>query len=295
MDLSERIEAGLHMALCHSAAQGCPPKLAAALRYAVFPGGARIRPRLCLGVALACGDRDPRAANAAAAAVELLHCASLVHDDMPCFDNAATRRGRPSVHAAFGEEIALLVGDGLIVAAFETLARETLQAPARTAQLVVAAAQAAGSPQGLVAGQAWESEDRIPLASYHRAKTASLFTGAVTLGAIAADGRAEDWLAVGEALGAAYQAADDLYDAVGESGAMGKPVGQDLRNGRPNVVAAMGVDGTVEHLRGLIDTAADAVPACPGADAMRAMIRQQAVRLMPKSIRLDKAQPALQA
>lgn len=284
MDLLERIEAGLYMALSHSAAQGCPPKLAGALRYAVFPGGARIRPRLCLGVALACGDRNPRAATAAATAVELLHCASLVHDDMPCFDDAGQRRGKPTVHVAFGEEIALLTGDGLIVAAFETLARETLQAPALTAPLVVAIAQAVGSPQGLVAGQAWESEARIPLASYHRAKTASLFTGAVSAGALASGGQPADWMGLGEALGSAYQAADDLYDALGENGAMGKPVGQDLRHGKPNVVAAMGVEGALGHLRELIDTAADSVPDCLGAEPMRAMIRKEAMRLMPQKI-----------
>ena len=102
---------------------GCPPRLADALRYAVFPGGARIRPRLCLAVAPACGDDDPAASDAAAAAIELLHCASLVHDDLPCFDDADLRRGRPSVHRAFGEPLAVLAGDALIVLAFETLAR----------------------------------------------------------------------------------------------------------------------------------------------------------------------------
>ena len=77
---------------------GAPPLLASALRYCVFPGGHRIRPQLCLAVARACGDRDPAAADAAAAAIELLHCASLVHDDLPCFDDADLRRGKPSVH-----------------------------------------------------------------------------------------------------------------------------------------------------------------------------------------------------
>ncbi|GAB4515679.1 MAG: hypothetical protein Tsb0019_14620 [Roseibium sp.] len=103
MDLSDRIETGMQTAIRYATANGCPQKLSAALRYAVFPGGARIRPRLCLAVALACGDRDPRVATASATAIELLHCASLVHDDLPCFDNAATRRGKPSVHMEYGE------------------------------------------------------------------------------------------------------------------------------------------------------------------------------------------------
>ncbi|WP_284247035.1 polyprenyl synthetase family protein, partial [Methylobacterium haplocladii] len=120
MDAGRRIETALDAAVAHLEAPGAPPRLAEALRYAVFPGGHRIRPRLCLSVARACGDDDPAAADAAAAAIELLHCASLVHDDLPCFDDAPMRRQKASVHVAFGEPLAVLTGDALIVAAFET-------------------------------------------------------------------------------------------------------------------------------------------------------------------------------
>jgi geranylgeranyl diphosphate synthase type II len=89
-----RIEHALAAAIATGEEPGCPPKLAGAMRHAVFPGGARIRPQLCLAVAQACGDDDPALADAAAAAIELLHCASLVHDDLPCFDDAPLRRGR---------------------------------------------------------------------------------------------------------------------------------------------------------------------------------------------------------
>lgn len=284
MDLSEHIETGMQLALRLATANGCPPKLSRGMRHAVFPGGARIRPRLCLAVSAACGDRDRQAATAAATAIELLHCASLVHDDMPCFDNAATRRGKASVHAAFGEEIALLVGDGLIVAAFETVARETLHAPHLTAPLIATIAKAVGAPYGLVAGQAWESEPEINIDQYHRAKTASLFAGAVSTGALASGGNPQDWLTLADALGSAYQVADDLYDAIGKSGSMGKPVGQDSRNGKPNIVIAMGMEGALKHLRTLVDSAADSVPDCAGQDAFRAMIRNEATRLMPKKL-----------
>lgn len=284
MDLSERIENGMQLALRYSTANGCPPLLARGMRHAVFPGGARIRPRLCLAVAAACGDLDQQAATAAATAIELLHCASLVHDDMPCFDNAATRRGQTSVHAEFGVEIALLVGDGLIVAAFETVARETLHAPRLTAPLVATIAKAVGSPYGLVAGQAWESEPEINIDQYHRAKTASLFAGAVSTGALASSGNPQDWLVLADALGSAYQVADDLYDALGKTGSMGKPSGQDTRNGKPNIVASLGIEGALRQLRLLIDTAADSVPDCAGQDALRAMIRNEATRLMPKTL-----------
>lgn len=284
MDLSDRIETGMQAAIRYATANGCPEKLSGALRHAVFPGGARIRPRLCLAVALACGDKDPKAATAAATAIELFHCASLVHDDMPCFDNAGTRRGKPSVHVEFGEEIALLTGDGLIVAAFETIARETQHAPDLTAPIITTAANAVGSPYGLVAGQGWESEDDINITAYHRAKTASLFTGAVSCGAIAARGNPLDWFALADALGAAYQVADDLYDAMGEADSMGKPTGQDQINGKPNAALELGVEGALQKLNSLINEAATSVPDCQGADMLQAMIRKEATRLMPKKL-----------
>ena len=136
MTAIQRIERTLNDAIAQAEVPGCPPRLAAAMRYAVFPGGARIRPRLCLAVANACGDDDPRAAAAAAAAIELLHCASLVHDDLPCFDDAETRRGKLSVHRAFGAPLAVLAGDALIVLAFQVVAEGTVAVPRRLGALV---------------------------------------------------------------------------------------------------------------------------------------------------------------
>jgi geranylgeranyl diphosphate synthase type II len=101
MDAMSRIERALNASMALAEGPGSPPRLAEAMRYAVFPKGARIRPRLCLAVAAACGDDEPGLADAAAASIELLHCASLVHDDLPAFDDAATRRGKPSLHLAF--------------------------------------------------------------------------------------------------------------------------------------------------------------------------------------------------
>ncbi|MFD1280173.1 polyprenyl synthetase family protein, partial [Methylobacterium goesingense] len=186
MDANRRIEQALDTAVAHLEAPGAPPRLAEALRYAVFPGGHRIRPRLCLSVARACGDDDPAASDAAAAAIELLHCASLVHDDLPCFDDAPLRRGQPSVHAAFGEPLAVLAGDALIVSAFETLARGAARSPKRLAALVGLVARAAGSPAGIAAGQAWESEPNVALTEYQQAKTGALFAAATVTGAAAA-------------------------------------------------------------------------------------------------------------
>ena len=162
MDAVTRIEQALQTAIGRADVPGCPPRLAAAMRHAVFPRGARIRPRLCLAVAAACGDDEPALADAAAASIELLHCASLVHDDLPCFDDAATRRGRPSVHRAFGEPLAVLAGDALIVLAFQTLGRFS-HAPQRLALLVMTVSRSVGMPFGIVAGQAWECEPHVDL------------------------------------------------------------------------------------------------------------------------------------
>ena len=170
MDAVSRIENALNSALQRADGPSCPPKLIAAMQHSVFPRGARVRPRLCLAVAAACGEDNPAIADIAAASIELLHCASLVHDDLPCFDAADTRRGLPTVHRVYGEPLAVLAGDGLIVLAFENLGRLSF-APQRMSALLSIVARAVGAPGGIVAGQAWECEPKVDLAHYHRAKT----------------------------------------------------------------------------------------------------------------------------
>lgn len=264
------LESALSRALAALTGPGTPPRLRAALHHAVFPGGARVRPRLALAVARACANRDVVAAQAVAVALELVHCASLVHDDLPCFDNAATRRGRPSVHAAFGEAIAVLVGDALIVGAFDVLGRACLERCDLVPALGVLAT-ATGAASGLVAGQAWEGEPSVPLGRYHRAKTAALFEAAVRMGAIAGGGHAERWTGLGTAIGTAYQLADDILD-VSASSERGKPVGQDLRHGRPSAVVELGVDGAHAALRRSLALLPDLVPSSPGAAEFRAWL-----------------------
>lgn len=283
MALASRVEAALQASIERAETPMAPPLLAQALRYAVFPGGARVRPTLCLAVAHACGDDQPALADAAAAAIELMHCASLVHDDLPCFDNAATRRGKPSVHAVYGEPIALLTGDALIVMAFERIALAGAASPLRLASLIGAITRGVGAPHGIVAGQAWESEPNPPLDIYHQAKTAALFVASTMSGAIAAGADAGPWRALGETLGAAYQVADDLLDAV-QSGACDKPVGQDALLHRPSAVADHGVEGALSHLKELVERAVEAVPPCEGAQEMRALVRLTAMRLAPKHL-----------
>lgn len=277
-----RIEAELQRSLDRLGADA-PPRLDAALRHAVLPGGARIRPTILLSVASACGDPDRRSADAAAAAVELVHCASLVHDDLPAFDGAATRRGRASVHAAHGEALAVLAGDALIVAGFETLGRAV---PTRIGPLVAELARRTGSPDGICAGQAWESEAAVDLATYHRAKTGALFVAATRMGALAAGEDPEPWTELGARIGEAFQVADDLLDALSPEAETGKPRGQDAALGRPSAVTALGVRGAVARLEDILGGAIASIPACPGEAMLAAMVRATAERLTPAHSRL---------
>ncbi len=286
MEPSERIENALQAAVARATAEPAPPQLAEAVRHAVFSGGARIRPRLCLTVAAACGDDAPELADAAATAIELMHCASLVHDDLPCFDDAATRRGQPSVHAAYGERLAVLTGDALIVHALETVSLQVAQAPQRAGALLTTVTRATGMPYGITAGQAWESEPEIPLAAYHQAKTGSLFAAATVAGATAAgaERQADGWRLVGERLGEAYQVADDLRDAVSAEEELGKPAGQDSGQGLINAVSEHGLEGAKERLDRLVEEAVGAVPECAGAEQLRAGILEEMERALPKTL-----------
>lgn len=278
-----RIEQALATAISTGESPDCPPKLAGAIRHAVFPGGARIRPQLCLAVAQACGDDDPALSEAAASAIELLHCASLVHDDLPCFDDSPLRRGRASVHYAYGESLAVLAGDALIVLAFQTLGEHCARSPHRLPGLIATIARGVGMPNGIVAGQAWECEPRVSLAAYQRAKTGALFAAATMAGAQAAGSPAEPWRALGEWLGEAYQAADDIRDVVGDPRVLGKPVGRDVELLRPSAASELGLDGAIAHFDRLVCAAIAAVPDCRGAEPLRALVRLEAERLVPRT------------
>ena len=251
-----------------------PPRLVEALGYAVFPGGGRVRPRLCLEVARAvsAGGHASEVALAAACSLELLHCASLVHDDLPCFDAAATRRGKPSVHKQYGEAMAVLVGDGLMVESFATLARAMAQRPDLGALPLLTLLDAAGPRAGLVAGQAWEIEPRASVEDYHRAKTASLFEAAAALGAAASGVPPTPFFAFGRAFGMAYQLADDVADAHADPAMLGKPTGRDAALARPTAASGLGVEDARAALDRAAAAAVDAVPPCAGAADLRRFV-----------------------
>jgi geranylgeranyl diphosphate synthase type II len=286
METQARIEAALEEVVAQATVAPCPARLAEAIAYAVFPGGGRVRPGLCLAVARACGDPDPALTDAAAVAVELLHCASLVQDDLPCFDNAPMRRGRPSLHKRFGEEIAILVGDALIVMAVRTVAALVTRSPAKTSAILAILSSAAGAPAGIAAGQAWESEPSVDVAAYHHAKTAALFEAAAVSGAIAGGAEPEAWRLAGGLLGEAYQVADDLADALGEARRLGKPIHQDGHKARPSVVTKLGVEGAGRRLDELLDQAMRSIPECLGRADVEAFLALTAARLCPPDLRV---------
>jgi geranylgeranyl diphosphate synthase, type II len=273
VDDALRIERFLAQALLAADGPGAAPGLSAAVRHAVFPGGARVRPRLCLAVARACAVDQSPGALAAAGAIEMLHCASLVQDDLPCFDDAAMRRGQPAVHRVYGERLAILAGDALIVLAFQTMTRERGCQAERRLALLSTLATAVGMPRGIVAGQAWECESEVALSEYQRAKTGALFAAATVAGALAAGADPAPWQTVGESIGEAYQVVDDFRDVMGSAQELGKPTGRDAALGRPNAVSRLGLSAARARLQQLLAESLAAIPDCPGADQFHASVR----------------------
>lgn len=233
-----------------------PERLHQAMRYAVLGGGKRIRALL----AYAAGElthADPAVVDTAAAAVELLHAYSLVHDDLPCMDDDALRRGKPACHIAFGEATALLAGDALQSLAFETLAGAPLSNASRA---VLVLARAAGS-HGMAGGQAIDlaSLDSVPdvheLERMHRLKTGALIRAAVRLGAdcgrsVDADGN-DALLRYASAIGLAFQVVDDVLDVEGTAQSLGKTAGKDAVQRKSTYVTLLGLAAARERIEAL--------------------------------------------
>ncbi len=228
---------------------GVPPSLVEAMRYSLVDGGKRLRPILCLSFARALGQVT-RAAEDAACAVEMIHTYSLIHDDLPAMDDDDLRRGRPTSHKVFGEAMAILAGDALLTEAFGLVAGDDGGAEAATrAALARELARGAGAA-GMVGGQVLDiAADRPAELEYmvalHRKKTGALIRAACRMGAIAA-GASPDALerasTYGEAVGLAFQIADDVLDVTATPEAMGKPTGADAAAGRFTFPAVLGLD-----------------------------------------------------
>jgi geranylgeranyl diphosphate synthase type II len=263
-----------------------PPELAPpavihqAMRYSVLSGGKRLRPALVIGAAEAVGGRV-EAVLPAACGIELIHCYSLVHDDLPAMDDDDLRRGRPTTHKVFGEAIAILAGDALLTLGFELLARaglETDVSPVDALKVVREVAVAAGT-EGMVGGQVLDiksPEAGAPaelVKEIHRRKTAALFVASVRTGAILARASEEALAALtrfGMSFGLAFQITDDILDVVGEEARMGKRAGSDARQKKLTYPAIFGLAAARERARA---AAMEAVAAVEGFGSAAAFLR----------------------
>lgn len=260
-----------------------------AVRYALQAGGKRIRPCLVYAAAQAAGNSNAAALDNAACAMELVHTYSLIHDDLPAMDNDDLRRGRPTLHKAFDEATAILVGDGLQALAFELLASATgLSAEARL-QMVKVMAQAAGLG-GMVGGQFVDiAATGSPLAlvelqGLHALKTGALIRASLSLGGIAAGASDADQAALeafGEHLGLAFQVVDDILDVEGSAATLGKTGGKDAAAGKTTYVSLLGLEGARSAADALLADGLEALEcfgdnANPLRDLARYIVQRQA-------------------
>lgn len=253
-----------------------PATLAEAIRYSLLAPGKRLRPFLVYQCGALCGA-DEAACFAPAAALEMIHAFSLIHDDLPAMDDDDLRRGRPTNHKVYGEAVAILAGDALVTLAFETLATKTLNRE-HVAPLVSTLAQTAGG-EGMIGGQTLdieggqvESNHGAPLTldairRIHSTKTGALFECACRMGGIVAgaDDETLDRLgAFGMNLGLAFQIADDLLDVTASTDELGKKSGKDAEKGKQTYPASVGIERSRELAREAVATAIESIRGIPG-------------------------------
>lgn len=257
--IAERIEA-------QAGQRGTSPRLVAAIMHAALAGGKRIRPFLVMETARLFDVPDEASVDAAAA-LECIHCYSLAHDDLPAMDNDELRRGQPTVWKAYDEWTAILAGDALLTLAFEVMA-ETGAADARTRLALIAGLARASGGAGMVGGQAFDLEadklgtPAVPTAAHIRhlqsLKTGALIRYAMEAGALLGGATQDETTALvryGEALGLAFQIADDLLDAEGDEATVGKAVAKDAAANKATLVSIMGLEAAREELARAEETA----------------------------------------
>jgi geranylgeranyl diphosphate synthase type II len=250
------IDAALELFL--PSAPTCPPIIAEAMRYSLMAGGKRLRPILVLAAAETVSGKRPGQARAlalpTACAIEFIHTYSLIHDDLPAMDDDSMRRGRPTLHVAHGEGMAILAGDGLLTEAFALISREPQDEAlaSRKLRTIETVATAAGAI-GMVGGQALDLQavgaastlDATALRAMHARKTGALIRASVASGAIMAAGDGPTIASVeqyGSHLGVAFQIVDDILDVEGEAATLGKTAGKDARAGKPTYPSLYGLD-----------------------------------------------------
>jgi len=267
--------------------QHWPQVLADAVRHAVLLGGKRVRPALCYAACLAMGQPVNAAARRAAVAVELIHCYSLVHDDLPCMDDDALRRGQPTCHVQYGEANALLAGDVLQSLAFEVLTGTAFEADQQLdstnqAQLMLQQVRAlAAASSRMVAGQVLDLQaeqqqvDEPSLRNIHLNKTGALIVSAVQMGAVAAglhlqQPKMQQLERFAQALGLAFQVQDDVLDVTASTETLGKPAGSDEKLQKSTYPSLLGLPAAQQLAADLHQQALDALAEWPeDADALR--------------------------
>jgi farnesyl diphosphate synthase len=258
-----RIEEVLARALTFGS--NVPAQLVEAMRYATLGGGKRMRPLL----AYAAGemlDADPAVVDAPAAAIEMIHAYSLTHDDLPCMDNDVLRRGKPTVHVAYGEAMALLAGDALQAQAFAVLQSAALRNPRGACVMLAEAAGAIGMAGGQAIDLANVGNHKMSLAelaTMHLAKTGALIHAAIRLGAHCGrpleDKEAAALDVFAQSAGLAFQVVDDVLDVEGSAATLGKTAGKDVAQSKPTYVAALGIAKAKLYAEALRDGAHEAL------------------------------------
>src|SRR6266700_3792139 len=246
-----------------------PKRLMDAMRYSSLAGGKRLRPFLAVESAAVFGVAR-EAALLAGAALECIHCYSLIHDDLPAMDNSDLRRGRPTLHKQTDDATAILAGDGLLTLAFDIITRDEIHRDANVRLLLTRALARCAGIGGMVGGQMLDlagegrfgDREPVDVARLQQMKTGALLRYGCIAGAILGQATAKEYQALddyGRALGEAFQIADDLLDVEGDAAALGEPSGQDAAMGKTTFVTQLGIEGAKQRVRDLLARADSAV------------------------------------
>lgn len=275
-----RVDAALATLL--PAPEQAPVSIHKAMRHSVFAGGKRLRPILCMETArmLSASSTYPAGIESLAAAIEMLHTYSLIHDDLPALDNDDLRRGNPTCHVVFGEAIAILAGDALQTQAYQVLSSLPCD-PTALIQIIHQISQATGTVEGMIGGQVMdiESEAHQPtpelVHAIHRAKTGALIRVSIVAGGLYAGANAEDTARLtsfGRDAGLAFQIIDDVLDVTQESSHLGKTAGKDVASVKATWPAVYGIEASQKQARDLIASAFAALaPYGDKADTLKAL------------------------
>jgi geranylgeranyl diphosphate synthase, type II len=256
--------------------------LTKAARYAVLGGGKRLRPQLVLISAKILGAPEEAAIDPACA-IEMVHAYSLIHDDLPCMDDDDLRHGKPSLHKAFSESVALLTGDFLLTYAFEVLAKAPHLTDSQRIALIRILSERSGQ-EGMIGGQLLDMEstgkkiELETLYAMHRGKTAALLTGCLEFGACIARVDPSIFQTIGENLGLAYQILDDLLNASSTTEKLGKTAGSDAKQQKQTSVALLGVDKATEKLEELKTLCFAQIETLPGSQELTALTQKLLIR-----------------